>query len=1825
TAPTGDTGAISVTVGGNTVASAGFYYYPPYGIAFTPTSGPAELTTLTITGRNVGYATVNFTGGVSSSSATNSTTLIYAPVANGAQTGPITLTNWDMTSAPSLDSFTVTHPAPTITSFTPTSGKPGDVIQINGTNFSPTIANNVVKFNGVTATISDRSNAGGWLKAVVPMTATTGKISVTKDGQTATSSGTFTVNPLAAQAAAFVAQTPPPSTMIAGQTVAVSVTMQNIGSTTWTSAQLYRLGSQNGVDWGVGQRVALPNDVAYGQQVTFNFTVTAPATPGSYNFVWQMLQDGVGWFGTIAPSAAVTVTPVALSASGVSPTSASVGQSVTISGTGFSSTAAANTVKFTGSATAATVTAASGNALTVTVPGDASPGPITVTVGGQNATTPDFYLAAVFNSFTPTQGPIGTSVTINGSGFGASQGTSVIAIGGTIMPVSSWTSTRIVATIPNGASTNPFSIRDGTNHVYSAGSSFSVAPPVPTIGSLSPTHDMVGAVVTFTGTNFSTAAGGNVVKFNGVASTTVTPMTSTKLTATVPPGATTGPVSVSVGVSTGTGPNFTVDPTPAATCSSAAAQTAVVTANAATQRVYAYNVQNAADVKFPTRWVEENNANDLQWLQGINAGGGTWYADVPHAQYDPGNPRYGQFITRVWMTNPAYNNNALQLCGADVWWTWQAPLTITGITPASASIGRSITINGTGFLKTAASNAVVFTGNTSPAQVTAATLTSLTVVVPANARDGAISVTVNGQTATTAANAFQVIPEITGFTPTEGPPGTRVTINGTGFDALAAGVASIGLPGKALTIKSYTNTQIIAEIPDGASSGPFTYYVNASAQATSPQPFTVKPIVPVINGFSPNTGTVGTPVYIDGANLGTTASGNSFTFNGTVKFNGVAATSVTAVSATRLKATVPPGAATGKIAVIVNSQTGTSQDDFVVPTQAAAFVTQTVPATMTSGQSYPVSITMQNVGSATWTIADGYKLASQAPPGNTNWGLNRVALPNDVPSGQNVTFNFTAVAPAEGTYDFQWGVLKEGSPSFATLSAVQTVAVAPVPLTISALTPESAIVGNTIVLTGTGFKAIPAGGPDTSVNILTFTGSTVPAAVTAVDATKTHLTVTVPDGVRYGPVTVKVGTQSATSTKSFNPKPDVRGFTPTSGGPGTRVTISGTGFDTSTGYVKIGELYVPVMSWNPTTIEVLITRALQSGPFTVINGNGASGTGTQPFNFLAPPPTPLTIRKLYPPRGTYLNTVRIQGTGFSTAYGATQVVFSNGVKVDDAKVNVTNSQWLEVPVPLTASTGPITITVGTQTAVSAEVFTMQPVPLLDAQFVSEWPQNIYQMRNTIAPGQTLPGRVEFRNAGSTTWTKDLKIRLAGVNPDWTWVSGNRVELSGPVAPGEVATFFFDMKAPTTLGVYSVQWQMVQDTDPQPVYFGSRSNGTVVNVGKPEDFPARPLSVTAVPVAGYNAKVDWQPATTGVAPTYYNLMYKGPRDNWWTVIYDHLPLTPTSFIAHVGDGSFYVGIQACTESLCSDVTSSALITAIPDPVSCAGLQLSEDAVGFQANDGATTTRQVNVTAPTGCVWGVRNQAVGWLTVTPQSGTGSGTITLAPKGPNTTATEYTGTVIVEGKDVSKTLAVSQAASTACSLTVAPGNVPMLNGIVQMPASGGTMQQAINVTTNGCAWNVAFLEHNWLTVTPDHGTGNGSPSLTASANTGPNNRSAVLTFFVDGLTPVKIAITQPVVGSNATPPSMPTFGPPIDSVVTHDPTVGTMAGQAGTDGGAAQYHVPIVVPPGRAGMQPELALVYNSRSGNGVMGMGWTMSGLSSIHRCPRTPEQDGQTLG
>jgi RHS repeat-associated protein len=61
--------------------------------------------------------------------------------------------------------------------------------------------------------------------------------------------------------------------------------------------------------------------------------------------------------------------------------------------------------------------------------------------------------------------------------------------------------------------------------------------------------------------------------------------------------------------------------------------------------------------------------------------------------------------------------------------------------------------------------------------------------------------------------------------------------------------------------------------------------------------------------------------------------------------------------------------------------------------------------------------------------------------------------------------------------------------------------------------------------------------------------------------------------------------------------------------------------------------------------------------------------------------------------------------------------------------------------------------------------------------------------------------------------------------------------------------------------------------------------------------------------------------------------------------------------------------------------------------------------------------------------------------------------------------------------------------------------------------------------------------------------------------------------------------------------------------------------TQTGAATCNIPIFIPPGTAGIQPQISIVYNSQGGNGILGIGWDISGLSAITRVGQTFYHDG----
>jgi predicted extracellular nuclease len=156
-------------------------------VSFTPTSGPAG-TTVNITGSGFTAASsVQFNGTAAVSYVVNSDTSITAIVPLGATSGSISVVTPGGTATSSTNFSFVFTPAPTITSFAPPNAPIGTSLVITGTNFTGATS---VTINGLAALFLVNSNTQ--ITATIPSGGTTGSVTVTTPGGTATS-GTSTV------------------------------------------------------------------------------------------------------------------------------------------------------------------------------------------------------------------------------------------------------------------------------------------------------------------------------------------------------------------------------------------------------------------------------------------------------------------------------------------------------------------------------------------------------------------------------------------------------------------------------------------------------------------------------------------------------------------------------------------------------------------------------------------------------------------------------------------------------------------------------------------------------------------------------------------------------------------------------------------------------------------------------------------------------------------------------------------------------------------------------------------------------------------------------------------------------------------------------------------------------------------------------------------------------------------------------------------------------------------------------------------------------------------------------------------------------------------------------------------------------------------------------------------------------------------------------------------------------------------------------------------------------------------------------------------------
>jgi len=155
------------------------------------------------------------------------------------------------------------------------------------------------------------------------------------------------------------------------------------------------------------------------------------------------------------------------------------------------------------------------------------------------------------------------------------------------------------------------------------------------------------------------------------------------------------------------------------------------------------------------------------------------------------------------------------------------PPTITNFSPTSGLVGSFVTITGSGFQVGSGTSSVLFNGEPST-NFTVNSNTEIEAEVPAAATTGLIEITTNGCSITSGSN-FTVLaclpPNISSFSPTSGPVGTKIYISGTGFEA-GTGTTLVEIGSQSITYNVISDILIEAIIPSSLNNGALSITTN---------------------------------------------------------------------------------------------------------------------------------------------------------------------------------------------------------------------------------------------------------------------------------------------------------------------------------------------------------------------------------------------------------------------------------------------------------------------------------------------------------------------------------------------------------------------------------------------------------------------------------------------------------------------------------------------------------------------------------------------------------------------------------------------------------------------------------------------------------------------------------------------------------------------------------------------------------------------------------------------------------------------------------------
>jgi hypothetical protein len=631
--------------------------------------------------------------------------------------------------------------------------------------------------------------------------------------------------------------------------------------------------------------------------------------------------------------------------------------------------------------------------------------------------------------------------------------------------------------------------------------------------------------------------------------------------------------------------------------------------------------------------------------------------------------------------------------------------TITAFSPLAGKTGDTITITGTNL---SGATSVIF-GNVA-ATITSNTATQILATVAGGAT-GLVSVTTAQGTATKDGFTYYGIPTVTSFSPASGNTGTTVTIYGTYFTGATA-VNIGGVAAQSFTVNSAT--QITAVVASGAITGVISVTAPGGT-GTSSTNFTIV-AAPTLNSFGPVKATTGTVVVIAGTNLSEATS---------VTFGGVAAASYVVNSAIQITAVVGSGSS-GSIAVTTAGGTATITGFTYQSPRSDITITATPSVTsVTPGSAFTVDLMITtSVGFLGWqatvnfdaskmqynSIDEGAFLSGYAS------GLGGDTINPTVPTidnsgghitnisysatglsgvtgatgtGKLCTLHFTATSGASGSSTISLAAVtitdKDASSIINATVSGGTINFQGAP-TISSFTPTSGNTGNTITIYGsnlTGATAVSFGG--TAAQSFSVVSSTQINAVLG-NGSSGNVNVTTPGGTASLSGFTFTGTATA---------PTITSFSPSEGGSGTSITITGTNFTGAT-VVSIGGTSASGFNVNSATQITAVVGSGTTGKIAVTTANGTA-TSSASFTFVSSNAAP-TITSFTPSSGKSGTTIKITGTHFN---GATSVKIGG-----TAAAGFTLDSATQISATLgDGSTGTISITTPNGTATSSSPFT----------------------------------------------------------------------------------------------------------------------------------------------------------------------------------------------------------------------------------------------------------------------------------------------------------------------------------------------------------------------------------------------------------------------------------------------------------------------------------------------------------------------------------------